>query len=248
VSFPPPQLPPPLPRATQSAPQVPNPPRRSGRQRRPNFGRSDNKTTVTNAIVSINVGLYLWMTLAGFNRTSINFVISRQFLEQGEWWRLISCGFVHFGIFHIAMNMLLAFQLGQLLEQRMGSLRFGLLYITSLLGGSVGALLLSPDAITGGASGAVFGLMAAAVIGLRHDRINPLRTAIGTTLVLNIVITLVIPGISVGGHFGGAITGAICSLFLLNPSRKTISRLFEVVGPMAIGVGLIYLAVSFVNA
>ena len=74
------------------------------------------------------------MTLAGFNRTSINFVISRQFLEQGEWWRLISCGFVHFGIFHIAMNMLLAFQLGQLLEQRMGSLRFGLLYITSLLG------------------------------------------------------------------------------------------------------------------
>jgi len=188
------------------------------------------------------------MSLAGFDQTSINFVISRQFLEQGEWWRLVSCGFVHFGVFHIAMNMLLAFQLGQLFEQRIGSLRFGLLYITSLLGGSVGALLLSPDAITGGASGAVFGLMAAAVVGLRRDRINPMRTGIGTTFVLNIVITLVIPGISVGGHFGGAITGAVCSLFFLNPSRKIVSRVFEVVGPIAISVGLIYLAVSFVNA
>jgi membrane associated rhomboid family serine protease len=116
------------------------------------------------------------------------------------------------------------------------------------LGGSVGALVMSPDAITGGASGAVFGLMAAAVIGLRHDRINPMRTGIGTTFVLNIVITLVIPGISVGGHFGGAITGAICSLFLLNPSKRTLSKFFEIVGPIAISLGLIYLAVNFVNA
>ena len=107
---------------------------------------------------------------------------------------------------------------------------------------------MSPDAITGGASGAVFGLMAAALIGLRHDRINPMRTGIGTTFVLNIVITLVIPGISVGGHFGGAITGAICSLFLLNPSKRTLSKFFEIVGPIAISLGLIYLAVNFVNA
>ncbi|MFM8687529.1 MAG: hypothetical protein ACKODR_02010, partial [Acidimicrobiaceae bacterium] len=78
MSFPPPQLPPPLPRATQSAPQSPNTPKRSSRQTRPPFRRSDNKTTVTNAIVSINVGLYLWMSLTGFNQTSINFVISRE--------------------------------------------------------------------------------------------------------------------------------------------------------------------------
>ncbi len=188
------------------------------------------------------------MSLSGFEQTSINFVISRQFLEQGEWYRLISCGFVHFGLFHVAMNMLLAFQLGQLFEQKIGSLRFGLLYLTSLLGGSIGALVISPDAITGGASGAVFGLMAAAVVGLRHDRINPMRTGIGTTFVLNIVITLVIPGISVGGHFGGAITGAICSLFLLNPSNKIVSKFLEIVGPIAICLGLIYLAMTFVNA
>jgi membrane associated rhomboid family serine protease len=62
------------------------------------------------------------------------------------------------------------------------------------------------------------------------------------------VITLVIPGISIGGHFGGAIAGAICSLFLLNPSKRTISKLFEVIAPIAISSALIYLAVSFINA
>ena len=188
------------------------------------------------------------MSLSGFDKTSINFVISRQFLEQGEWYRLLICGFVHFGVFHVAMNMLLAYQLGQLFEHKIGSLRFALLYLTALLGGSVGALIMSPDAITGGASGAVFGLMAAAVVGLRRDRINPMQTGIGMTFVLNIVITLVIPGISIGGHFGGAIAGAICSLFVLNPSKRTISKLFEVFAPIAISIALVYLAVSFVNA
>ena len=132
---------------------------------------------------------------------SIDFVISRLFLEDGQWYRLISSGFVHFGLFHIAMNMLLAFQLGRMIEPNIGSLRFGLLYFTSRLGGSVGALLLSPDAITGGASGAVFGLMAAVVVGMRQQGANPLRTGLGLTFAINVVITLTIPGISVGGHF-----------------------------------------------
>ena len=64
------------------------------------------------------------MSLSGFDNTSINFVISRQFLEQGDWYRLLSCGFVHFGVFHLAMNMLLAYQLGQMYEEKIGSLRF----------------------------------------------------------------------------------------------------------------------------
>lgn len=74
------------------------------------------------------------------------------FLEQGEWYRLVSCGFVHFGVIHVAFNMLLLYQLGRLIEPVIGSLRFSLLYFAALLGGSLGALLLSPDAATGGAS------------------------------------------------------------------------------------------------
>ncbi|MFM8712594.1 MAG: rhomboid family intramembrane serine protease, partial [Actinomycetota bacterium] len=69
------------------------------------------------------------------------------------WYRLISCGFVHFGVIHVGFNMLLLYQLGRLIEPVIGPLRFGLLYFAALLGGSLGALLLSPDAATGGASG-----------------------------------------------------------------------------------------------
>lgn len=169
---------------------------------------------MTNAIISINVGLFIWMNFVGFEDASLKFVISQQFLDDGQWYRLISCGFVHFGVFHVAMNMLLAFQLGQMLEPKLNSVRFGLLYFFSLIGGSIGAVVVSPDAITGGASGAVFGLMAAAVVGLRRQGINPMRTGIGMTFVLNLVITLAIPGVSVGGHFGGAIVGALGGLLL----------------------------------
>jgi len=173
-----------------------------------------SRIPVTNAVVSTNVGLFIWMNLAGFDRTSIHFVISRQFLDQGEWYRLISCGFVHFGVVHVAMNMLLAFQLGQMLELESGSVRLFLLYFFSLLGGSIGAVLVSPEAITGGASGAVFGLMAAAVIGFRRQGGNPMRSGIGLTFVINLLLTLAIPGISIGGHFGGAIVGALGGLLL----------------------------------
>lgn len=180
--------------------------------------------------------------------TSGKFVISKYFLEQGEWYRLISCGFVHFGLFHLAMNMILAYQLGQMLEPRIGSLRFGLLYFASLLGGSVGALVLSPEAVTGGASGAVFGLMAAAIVGMRHEGLNPMQSGLGITFAINLVITLTIPGISIGGHFGGAAVGAICGWVVLAPSNRRLPKWLSIVMPCLIGSALIYFAVSFVNA
>ena len=263
VNFPPPQVPPPLPRASQSAPKSaetvreksfskrannPRPAfRKPARQRTRQSARA-SQTSFTNAIVSINVGLYLWMSVTNFGAASNNFVISRYFLEQGEWYRLISCGFVHFGLFHVAMNMMLAYQLGQMFEPRIGSLRFGLLYFASLLGGSVGALVLSPNAVTGGASGAVFGLMAAAIVGMRHEGLNPMRSGLGITFVINLVITLTIPGISIGGHFGGAAIGAICGAVVLAPTSWRLPKWLGIVVPCLLSSALIYFAVNFVSA
>ncbi len=263
VNFPPPQVPPPLPRASQSAPKSTEPVREKNSSSRENNPRPTfikptrqrtrqsaraSQTSFTNAIVSINVGLYLWMSVTNFGMASNNFVISRYFLEQGEWYRLISCGFVHFGLFHVAMNMMLAYQLGQMFEPRIGSLRFGLLYVASLLGGSVGALVLSPDAVTGGASGAVFGLMAAAIVGMRHEGLNPMRSGLGVTFVINLVITLTIPGISIGGHFGGAAIGAICGAVVLAPISWRLPKWLGIVVPCLLSSALIYFAVNFVNA
>jgi len=259
VNFPPPQVPPPLPRASQSAPKSAETVREKSSSKRVNNPRPAFRkptrqsartcqTSFTNAIVSINVGLYLWMSVTNFGAASNNFVISRYFLEQGEWYRLISCGFVHFGLFHVAMNMMLAYQLGQMFEPRIGSLRFGLLYFASLLGGSVGALVLSPNAVTGGASGAVFGLMAAAIVGMRHEGLNPMRSGLGITFVINLVITLTIPGISIGGHFGGAAIGAICGAVVLAPTSWRLPKWLGIVLPCLLSSALIYFAVNFVNA
>lgn len=113
--------------------------------------------------------------------------------------------------------MLLLWQLGQLLEPALGEWRFTLLYFASMFGGAAGALLLTPDGLTGGASGAVFGLMAAAAVGLQQRGVNPMRTGIGSTLILNLLITFMIPGISIGGHVGGALTGAAVGYAMLEP-------------------------------
>jgi membrane associated rhomboid family serine protease len=174
------------------------------------------------------VGIFVWELLMnigarGFSQDlseiQYRMVISQQFIDDGEWYRLLSAGFIHFGLFHVAMNMLLLYQLGRLLEPAVGSLTFGLVYFASLLGGSAGALVASPDALTGGASGAVFGLMAAGVVGLRQRGVNPMQTGLGLTFVINLLFTLAIPGVSIGGHFGGALAGALCGSVALAPAR-----------------------------
>ncbi|MEA2250507.1 MAG: hypothetical protein QOI62_1773 [Solirubrobacteraceae bacterium] len=126
-----------------------------------------------------------------------------------EYWRLVTGGFLHANVIHIGFNMYLLWILGQMLEPTLGSLRFAALYLTALLCGSFGALLIQPDVPTVGASGAVFGLMGAAAVELRSRGINPFQTSIGTLIILNLVLSFAISNISVGGHIGGLIGGAL---------------------------------------
>jgi membrane associated rhomboid family serine protease len=164
------------------------------------------------------------------------------FVQNGEWYRIVTSGFLHFGLLHIGMNMLLLWQLGQLLEPTLGQWRFSLLYFASMFGGAAGALLLTPDGLTGGASGAVFGLMAAAAVGLQQRGVNPMRTGIGSTLILNLLITFMIPGISIGGHVGGALTGAAVGYAMLEPRWTRSSPAIAWIAPviaMVISVALI---------
>jgi len=137
------------------------------------------------------------------------------------------------------MNMLLLFQLGHLLEPAIGRVRVGLLYFAALLAGSLGALMVQPFGLTGGASGAVFGLMAAAAIGMPRRGVNIFQTGIGMVLVLNLVLTFTIPGISIGGHVGGAIAGALCGFVLLAPRHAPLPNWASYAMP----VGIIIVAV-----
>ncbi len=168
--------------------------------------------------------------------------------EPNGWYRLVTSGFLHFGIIHIAFNMYFLYVLGQMLEPALGRVNFLLLYLASLLGGSLGVVLLDSGGISAGASGAVFGLLAAATIGLWRRGINPFTTGIGTTLILNLFITFAIPGISIGGHIGGAIAGAICGTVMLAPAWRSGPSWAVRATPIAVGLGSVIAVIMIVNA
>jgi membrane associated rhomboid family serine protease len=134
---------------------------------------------------------------------------------QHEYYRLVTSGFIHYGFMHIIFNMVILYRFGELLEPALGGVRLAFLYTASLLCGSFGALLLSPHALTGGASGAVFGLISAAAIGLHQRGVNVWQSGVGGLIVVNLVLTFLIPGISIGGHLGGLAGGFICGWFML---------------------------------
>lgn len=137
----------------------------------------------------------------------------------GDYWRLVTSGFLHAGIVHILFNMYILWILGQMLEPVIGSVRFGVVYFTSLLAGSFGAILLTPHGLTVGASGAIFGVMGAAFFELRARGIDPFQAGIGWLILLNLGLSFVFGGISIGGHVGGLIGGSLATLALQYADR-----------------------------
>ena len=129
-------------------------------------------------------------------------------VADGDWWRIVTSGFLHFDLIHIGFNMALLYWLGQTLEPALGRIRFALLYAVSLLAGSLGVLVLDPGALTGGASGAVFGLMGATMLVLNRRGISPMQSGLGGLLVINLLLSFR-PGVSIGGHLGGLAGGLV---------------------------------------
>jgi membrane associated rhomboid family serine protease len=228
---------------------------------RAKFWNARQPMLMTYVLMGINLAVFAWVTLSdpgtlggrsGISTQQYDLGLNHLFLQNGhhDWYRLFTSGFLHFGIIHIAFNMLVLYQLGQLLERALARVKFTMLYFAALLGGSLGVLILdkSSNSITGGASGAVFGLMAAAAVGLQHQGINVFSTGLGTTLLLNFFITFTIPGISIGGHVGGAIAGALCGLVMLAPRWKNYPKWSGYVTPAAVGVACFVLSLMVASA
>jgi membrane associated rhomboid family serine protease len=149
---------------------------------------------------------------SGGSRVFLDFALYGPAIDLGhDYWRLITGGFLHSGILHIGFNMYILYWLGTMLEPSLGHARFVALYFASLLAGSFGALLLDPNAVTVGASGAVFGLMGAAFVLQRARGIDPMQSGIGPVILINLVLGFVIPNVSIGGHIGGLVGGVICA-------------------------------------
>ena len=146
-------------------------------------------------------------------------------VSAGEWWRLVTGGFLHGGLLHLVFNMFLLWMLGQQLEHLHRPVRYVGLYLGSLAAGSLGVMLMDPMALTVGASGAVFGLMAATVVHQLHRGVNPWHTGLGGLVVVNLFFTFGRPGISIGGHLGGLVGGAALAWLLDACDRRRFPRL-----------------------
>ena len=127
---------------------------------------------------------------------------------HGEYYRLVTSAFVHYGLLHILFNMYALYVLGPPLERHLGRGRFAALYGLSALGGSVLVYLLSPlSAATAGASGAIFGLFGATFVASKRLNLD-VRWLIGL-IAVNLVMSFSFPGVSWQGHIGGLITGGV---------------------------------------
>ncbi len=176
---------------------------------------------LTKLIIAINAVIFVYTDLLKSKTVSkINLGLFGPIVADGEWWRIVTSGFLHFGVFHIAMNMYILFQLGRTFEEQIGRPRFAAMYFAAMAGGSAGALLLEPYGLTGGASGAVFGLAGAAVVALKARGVPFGQTQWGPMLAINLVLTFSIPGISKGGHLGGLLFGGLAGFLVLNPKRR----------------------------
>lgn len=146
---------------------------------------------------------------------------------EHEYWRLLTSGFLHWSIMHLAVNMLSLYFIGPQLEQAFGTPRFVAIYLVGLLGGSAAVMALQHDiAATAGASGAIYGLLGAMLVTVVMLKlpVNSVLIVIG----LNLVLSVSIPGISLWGHLGGLVFGALAALAVLwlpakvlPPERRT---------------------------
>jgi membrane associated rhomboid family serine protease len=225
---------------------------------------------VTRTLIAINVLVYLAELLqgAGVNATSGSIYtngvlvasareIGGQILPasigvghligvaHGEWWRLITAAFLHYGPIHLGLNMLALYWIGTPIEAYLGRWRFLLLYLVSGLAGSAGALLVTPMSPTVGASGAIFGILGAALILERQGSLVLGGSALGL-IVINLIFSFTFSGISIGGHIGGLVGGALCMLALSRFGRghAAYGRLgvVGVAGVVAVAVASIVIA------
>jgi len=207
---------------------------------------SVTEPVLTYVLIGINVAVALGALMSGASATGSGIgassllsdgSVSRFTVDQGDFWRIVTAGFLHSGFLHLLFNMFGLYILGTMLEPAVGRLRFGVIYFVSLLAGSFGALLIEPDAATVGASGAVFGLMGAAVVIMRNRGINPMESGLAVWIGLNLLITFTIPGISIGGHIGGLAGGAVAAALMFDlPDRVRMPRYAPAVLAGAIGV------------
>ncbi len=218
----------------------------------------DNPLLVTQVLVGLNVLVFLATALGG---TSLGFgggasplyvrlalqPVGRVYSDvgavsgvaDGEYWRLLTATFLHFGFVHVLLNMLALYSLGPVLETAFGRARYLAVYLLSGLAGTTATYVFGPvDQLAAGASGAVFGLFAAAYV-VERRRGSGAAQQYAVLLGINLVLTFTIPFIDVRGHLGGLVAGAVGAAVLVYAPKGPRRTAVQAGGLAALGVLLV---------
>ena len=173
---------------------------------------------VTLGIILINFVVFLLMYLFGKDSHDVQTLVKfgalyKPFVKNGEFFRLITCAFVHIGVVHLLVNSYSLFIIGSQMESFLGKFKYLFVYIISALCGSLMSIVFH-ETVSAGASGAIFGLLGSMLYFGYNYRVflgNVLKSQIIPLIVLNLVVGFFIPGVDVAAHVGGLLGGIIAT-------------------------------------
>ena len=192
---------------------------------------------MTVLFILLNILIFVIVDFTGGSENTVHMIACGAaypplILEEGETYRLFTCMFLHFGIYHIANNMLVLFVLGQRLEPVLGKVKFILVYLLGGLGGNIFSLLMETKkaeyAVSAGASGAVFAVMGAMLYVVIRSRgriqdisVRQMMIMAGFSLYFGFTST----GVDNAAHVGGLVCGFILAALLYNPGKVSGRRI-----------------------
>ena len=186
---------------------------------------------INTLIIAVNVLLFLWLSMLGDTRSGaflLNFgAMYPEFLQQGEWWRLVTAMFLHFGIEHLLSNMFMLWFVGNMLLKALKPWQYAIVYLISGLGGSLASYemmeLVHDYAISAGASGAIYGIVGALFwVVLRHGgRFETIRTKqMVLAVVCYVSYGFTTEGVDAWAHLGGMVAGFLMTAILYHPKKQ----------------------------
>lgn len=190
---------------------------------------SIKKPIITYCIIALCVLAFILMYIFGNgssdNLTLIKFGANLDILTVGlgEYFRLITCSFLHIGIFHLLFNMYALYVIGSQAESFFGKIKYLIIYLFSAVSASLLSLMFSANVISAGASGAIFGLMGALLYFGYHYRIylgNVIKSQIIPIIVINLLFGFLVSGVDNAAHIGGLIGGFLMAMVLGVPEHN----------------------------
>ena len=215
--------------------------------------KRNNKPIITYILIFINIVMFVLMYMLGNGSENTNTLIDFGanyilLTKAGEYYRLITSGFLHIGVIHLLLNMYSLYIVGSQVEYFYGKVKYIIIYLFSLIMGSLFTVALSSvNTVSAGASGAIFGLLGSILyFGIKYRGYigNSLVNQIVPVVVLNLIIGFTTPGIGNVAHIGGLIGGYLISMAVgigIDKKEQRSSRINGIIISAILTIFMIYI-------